>query len=32
MAKNEPSSRHRSGAVAHMLHMTVATQRVWERR
>ena len=41
MAKNKPSSapgkvdsaaRHRSGAVARMLRMPVATLRVWERR
>lgn len=32
MAKNDASPRHRSGAVAHMLHMPVATLRVWERR
>jgi MerR family transcriptional regulator, light-induced transcriptional regulator len=32
MAKNDKTPRHRSGAVAHMLHMPVATLRVWERR
>ena len=29
---NEGESLHRSGAVAHMLRMPVATLRVWERR
>jgi MerR family transcriptional regulator, light-induced transcriptional regulator len=28
----EPAARHRSGAVARMLRMPVATLRVWERR
>lgn len=32
MAKNDKAARHRSGAVAQMLHMPVATLRVWERR
>jgi MerR family transcriptional regulator, light-induced transcriptional regulator len=32
MAKDNKTPRHRSGAVAHMLHMPVATLRVWERR
>lgn len=32
MTQNEKTPRHRSGAVAHMLHMPVATLRVWERR
>lgn len=30
--KAEPAARHRSGAVARMLRMPVATLRVWERR
>ena len=30
--KAEPASQHRSGAVARMLRMPVATLRVWERR
>lgn len=29
---DEPAARHRSGAVARMLRMPVATLRVWERR
>jgi MerR family transcriptional regulator, light-induced transcriptional regulator len=32
MAKDSKTPRHRSGAVAQMLHMPVATLRVWERR
>lgn len=32
MAKYDKNPRHRSGAVAQMLHMPVATLRVWERR
>jgi MerR family transcriptional regulator, light-induced transcriptional regulator len=32
MAKDNKTPRHRSGAVAQMLHMPVATLRVWERR
>jgi MerR family transcriptional regulator, light-induced transcriptional regulator len=32
MDKDKKSPRHRSGAVAQMLHMPVATLRVWERR
>ena len=32
MAKDNKIPRHRSGAVAQMLHMPVATLRVWERR
>ncbi|XVJ71969.1 MAG: MerR family transcriptional regulator [Rhizobacter sp.] len=32
MAKTNTPPRHRSGAVAQMLHMPVATLRVWERR
>jgi MerR family transcriptional regulator, light-induced transcriptional regulator len=32
MAKDTKPPRHRSGAVAQMLHMPVATLRVWERR
>ena len=32
MAKNDNIPRHRSGVVADMLHMPVATLRVWERR
>ena len=31
-ATAEPVTRHRSGAVARMLRMPVATLRVWERR
>jgi DNA-binding transcriptional MerR regulator len=31
-AKVEPAARYRSGAVARMLRMPVATLRVWERR
>lgn len=31
-ALDEPAARHRSGAVARMLRMPVATLRVWERR
>ena len=31
-AKTESASQHRSGAVARMLRMPVATLRVWERR
>ena len=32
MQKEDTAPRHRSGAVAKMLHMPVATLRVWERR